>query len=659
MIDSKAVRGIGADLLIAAVVLVASGVWANTYFNTFLGRGGVPEFYQNYFEPAVMVACGKGYVITQGNQIAPLEDFLQRRSDTFDCATLTADVQLGTKNLYQGAWIYLEKTVGWFWWWFGISWSGMGPLFGLLFGATTACAYGIFRLGMGRVLSVIGSAILTMAAAGLMNLPNLRDYAKAPFTLALVLILGLLVSLRAGRRTVLSLSAAFGAVLGVGYGFRTDFLATLPVLPIVLFGFLEGGLTKRLLLKAAATVLFLVTFVAVSWPALTTVYKEGGCQWHVTLLGLQKPFDEPLRIAPAAYDFGHAYSDGYMYWTIRGYAHRMEPDLEKLVFCSHEYDVQSGAYLRAIVTTFPGDLATRAFGSVLQITELPFLWWAAPMQGWLPSLYEWRAALLRPETYRGVYIVALALLLAASANLRIAAFMVFFLAYFGGYPALQFQTRHHFHLEFITWWALGFVVSHAGTALWQLRRQRPDVQLLQRRVLQSAAFATVVALLAIGSMIAVRAYQHRQATRVFEAYIAAPKIPLGSLDSGLPGIPPVEFPQLIEVDLNEAACGPNPSVTFRYTVTPNDGDLSRTLSIDRAASTAGVTRVFHAAFELFKAVEVTGNQPGCVVAVQRVANLSSQPLVLSAVLQPGWQGQPLHQRLKDWELGRLVQKLLP
>jgi hypothetical protein len=659
VIDSKVFRGVRTDLLIAAVVLVASGVWANAYFNNFLARGGQPEFYQNYFEPAVMVACGKGYVITQGPRVAALEDFLQRRADSFDCAALPADARVGTKDLYQGAWIYLEETVGWFWWLNGISWSRMGPLFGLLFGATIACAYGIFRLGMNRTLSVIGSTILAIAAASLMNLPNLRDYAKAPFTLALILILGFIVTARPAWKTVLLLSAAFGAVLGVGYGFRTDFLATLPVLPIVLFAFLDGGLMKHLPLKATGTALFLATFFAVSWPALTTVYKEGGCQWHVTLLGLQKPFDDPLRIAPAPYDFGHAYSDGYMNWTIRGYAHRMQPDLERLPFCSHEYDVYSGGYLRSIVATFPGDIITRAFGSVVQITELPFLWWNAPTPGWIPKLYEWREAVLRPTTYRGVYIVAIALLFAASVNIRLAAFLVFFLAYFGGYPALQFQTRHHFHLEFITWWALGFVVYHFARAAWTLRRHAVDWNLVRQRALQSAAFAAVVFGLAIGSVLVARAYQHRQAAELFNGYIAAPKSALPSLDAGLPGFKPIEFPQLIEVDLNEAACGPNPAVTFRYNTTSVDGDLTRTLTVDRRASAEGVTRVFHAAFELFKAVEVSDATPGCVVGIQRVTHVAQFPLVLTAILPPEWQDRPMHQRLRDWELGRIVQKLLP
>ena len=37
------------------------------------------------------------------------------------------------------------------------SWSGMGPLFGVFFGATVTLGYGILRLGMGRVLALMGT----------------------------------------------------------------------------------------------------------------------------------------------------------------------------------------------------------------------------------------------------------------------------------------------------------------------------------------------------------------------------------------------------------------------------------------------------------------------------------------------------------------------
>ena len=37
----------------------------------------------------------------------------------------------------------------------GISWSGLAPLFGVLYGLTTALAYANFRLIVGRVAAVM------------------------------------------------------------------------------------------------------------------------------------------------------------------------------------------------------------------------------------------------------------------------------------------------------------------------------------------------------------------------------------------------------------------------------------------------------------------------------------------------------------------------
>lgn len=627
---------------------MGSGAWATTYWNGWVARGGSPEFYQTYFEPAVMVACGKGFVVSQPAPAAALTAFLQRQTDTFSCGDLPADLVVGQTGMFQGAWIYLEMMVGWAWWVLGISWSGMGPLFGLLFGLSIALAFGIFRLGMGRLVAVAGALGLTVSAAHLTNLPNLRDYAKAPFTLAVILIVGLLVVLPATRKSVLLLSAAFGAVLGLGYGFRTDFLASLPVLPVALFLFLDGGVMKRWALKAAGTLVFVTTFILVSWPALTTVYTKGGCQWHVAMLGLQSPFDEPLHIGPAPYDFGYAYSDGFIYWTVLGYAQRVQPQLATLSFCSHEYDVQSGGYLRDVAATFPADLIARAYGSVVQIADLPFLWWTSPSPGWGQAFYEARAAFLRPKIGSGVAIVGVALLVAGAISLRLGLFLLFFIAYFGGYPAIQFQTRHHFHLEFITFWAAGFILHHMANSAWLLRKGIPDWRVVLSGIGRSATLAGIAAVLVLGGFGAARWYQQGRATTLFRAYLDAPKAPIALPAGTLPARDGRRWPELIQVEMNQAECGPAPSVTFRYRTTPADGDLSRTFTL-RGEPTTGLTRVFLPVFELFDRLEFSDPRPGCVVGAYAVSDLTRFPLLLGAVLPPGWESLPLHQRLKDWE----------
>jgi hypothetical protein len=42
-------------------VFVAASVWGTRYWYASLAAGRPPAFYQEYFEPAVMTACGKGF----------------------------------------------------------------------------------------------------------------------------------------------------------------------------------------------------------------------------------------------------------------------------------------------------------------------------------------------------------------------------------------------------------------------------------------------------------------------------------------------------------------------------------------------------------------------------------------------------------------------
>ncbi len=646
------------------MLLAGSGVWATLYWNRWTARGEQSRFYQEYFEPAVMIACGRGFVVTSGQPPPPpLNDFLLLRRDTFDCRDIPPGLRLGRDGLYQGPWRYLMFTVGWTWRLLGISWSRMGPLYGLLFGSVIALAYGIFRFGMGPPLAVLGAVGLTISAANLLILPNLRDYAKAPFTLALIFMLGLLVTRPARRWTVLALAVAYGAVLGVGYGFRTDFLVNLPVVVIVLFAFLEGGLTKHLALKSAAAALAIATFLIVSWPITSAVYTDGGCQWHVALLGLQAPFDRELGVAPAAYDFGHSYSDSYIFRTVSSYARRMSPAVERFRYCSHEYDAASGQYLERLVTEFPADFATRAYGAAIMVADLPFRWWDAPMTDWAASIYEPRTAVLHPMMGRGILFVVPALVLASMASLRLAFFLLFFVLYFGGYPAIQFSDRHYFHLEFITWWAAGFILHRTLAGLWAFRTDPVSRwHELVAGVRRAVVFIVVAAAAIVGTLQTARWYQHRQVKALVQAYISAPKRPLGLQGpaAGALEIPPPapgdEEPatwqfatQFLELDLNEAACGPRPSVTLRYDASSPDLDFSRTVTIDRRAASPGPTRIFFAAYEHFKGLELSDATPGCFVSVSRVVDLRALPLLLDVTIAPDWERQPLHQRLARWE----------
>ena len=116
-----------------------------------------------------------------------------------------------------------------------------------------------------------------------------------------------------------------------------------------------------------------------------------------------------------------------------------------------------------------------------------------------------------------------------------------------------------------------------------------------------------------------------------------------------PDPPFAAFPQYVEVDLDEAACGPKPSITFKYDPALMNSDLSRTVIVARRARAAGTTRVFLAVYDHFKGLEFSSATPGCVTRMARFDDVKPFRLLLGATLPPGWETLPLHQRLADWE----------
>src|SRR5262249_383479 len=188
----------------------------------------------------------------------------------------------------------------------GVSWSLLWPLFGVLFASTIACAYGIFRFGTGRLLAGAAAVALMVSAIHLGHLPYLRDYAKAPFVTALLLVLGRMAAGPVTARRTIGYAAAFGLILGIGFGFRNDLLINIPPFLSVVLLCLRGGVRANLRIKAAALAAAAAVFAVVGAPILRG-YGEGSNTGHVAYLGMTTPYDRTLGIRPAVYDWGYAY----------------------------------------------------------------------------------------------------------------------------------------------------------------------------------------------------------------------------------------------------------------------------------------------------------------------------------------------------------------
>jgi hypothetical protein len=630
-------RGWVTDFAVGALLFTAAAAGGSATYTRLVKSGHRPFFYQAYFEPAVMVACGKGFLVAQP-EVPAVRTFLQQQTDTFSCDQLPPDVHVGTEGLYQGPWRYLLTTVGLAWKLLGISWSGLGPLLGVYYAATTVLVYAMSRL-LARPLASAAAAVAFMVSPlQLANLPQLRDYMKAPFSVALVLVLVALVIKERRDRAVLLYALAFGVTLGIGYGFRGDLLIDFPPFIATILLFLPGRLGSRIAVKAGAIVLAFAGFLMAAWPIVTTVAAKGACQSHIFLLGLTTPFNESLRVTGGDYSWGHLYNDEYLWAKVADHAQRTRPDLGYLEYCAPPYDVAGVDLARRIVTTFPADMVTRTYASALQVLDTPFL----------------RVPAAR---YLGIVIAATFALAVSLTSIRLALFAAFVMLFWGGHPAIQFLPRHYFPFEFMTWVALAFLADRTFDVMQSPARWSPSPTAWRR----SASFAVVMIVVLTVPLLALRAYQNRSVHKLLRAYSDAEISP--TLAPSGPGSFGVERANataslsaadalasigrvrasLIEVVVNTSACRPGTTVAFRYDATHKPLDYSRTIALPNRAS--GPTRLFEPVYDAFSGVEVSDPSPACVERIGVVANAARFPMLISAVLPPDWESQPQYQHI--------------
>jgi hypothetical protein len=442
------------DLYIAVAVFVISWITSAFYLPAFRAGGGQALFYQEEFAPAVMSACGHGYVnVNPADGGAPpsLQAFLERRADTFNCADLPPKLSTIPLSTMQAAFRYLMLSASLVWRLRGVSWTAIDTVLSALFALSLTGGYVALRLVSGPVLSVIGTLLWLGSPMHLGNLPHLRDYSKAPFFIAMLVAMGIVVRERRPLRLLLA-GALFGLAQGIGFGMRTDVILNFAPFLLVLFAAGAGRLRDAIPAKSACAAAALLTFVVVAWP-IFGAYGGGEGLAHSGLLGLTTEFDEPLGVRRAPYDFGYIYDDNVMRAEVNGDWARLHLRTTSIAPSAAAYPEISRAYYLKLAATFPGDFLTRMTGAVLQTLNLPFsvTYGRAPAgaTGILGRLSEWRTRLMLSLIGSGPLVAFALLLIVGLSNLRDEAVGVALLLFWTAYPFFQFHGRHTFHLEFL------------------------------------------------------------------------------------------------------------------------------------------------------------------------------------------------------------------
>jgi hypothetical protein len=407
---------------------------------------------------------------------------------------------------------------------------------------------------------------------------------------------------------------------------------------------------------------------------------------HVTLLGFVAPFDASLGVTTGGlYEWGHAYQDEYVQATVDNFAQRLHQSRQFLQMYGVDYDRYAEQYRNETVRTFPADMLVRLYASALNVMALPYNATSVEPPTYITDatlrrLYRVRERALRVLGQAWLWTVPISLVMIAARNVRVAMLLLGALIYLAGYPALQFDERHYFHLEFLPWAALGFFLQTIGVAgyrLWQQRRSQPGsaaVMLAEARRAVVPVAVVAAALLALWMpLAALRAYQQSTVKAMLAQYLAAEREPIalnpthGEAEHTMflmPRTPgdeaSINAPVTVDYVVAEFAAGAcellKLDVTFQYFATEPIYDFSRTVQV-RPPLDAGVTRLFFPAYAHpprpgespktgfgLRGIVLPVAAEKCLTGLSRVRQ-PTMPLLLSLHLPPAWEDATLYQTI--------------
>ena len=663
-----------ADVVLLAALGIAAFLFARWYVPAYRAAGGVPSFYQDQFAPAVMEACGRGFVNVDAAGSPQLLAFLYQRIDRLKCDDVPETLRLVPVNGFQATSRYLMAMVARVWRLTGVGWRALDVLMCAFFAVTVTAAYAAVRLGCGRTLSVAVVLLWVLSPRHLHNLPHLRDYSKAPFFVLMLIAMGAAFVERQPRRLI-ALGAIFGIVQGIGFGMRTDMMLNFIPFLIALCAAPVERLRHEWKPRVACAAVAIVAFAAASFPVIRA-YASNGSLWHVSLLGLTAPHDENLNIdfPRTAYTFPYAHNDNYIVAVIQAYWSRVHPEKPPVVMLTPAYDEACRHYFATVARNFPADIGARMLSAGIHVANLPFLMDGRVALGITGGPLAWisehRSRLLERFNGIGPLLLAGVLVVVGISRLSYVVVSALLLGNFLTYPFLEFQGRHIFHLEFL----MLAVFASGGSLLVRLVRARGgemSAAPIGTRAVRSAAAVGLLFASIVIALFAARAIQAPRARTLIMSYLNAPTTPLRptpvamandrlrlGVDLFRPRAGRNDVQEvMIRADFTPERCAPTAAlvpVTFRY----ENGDprfgLNPSRDIELELFGPGTsTRAFLPVYSVwrdwnlmtrFVGVDVPRTLADCV-QLSVVDDVSRLPLVLPVTVAPNWNVK-LYQRLR-------------
>lgn len=608
----------------------------------FLHPLAVPDYY--YLGPSAMIASGQGFQAPAPG-VPAFASFLSRAVDR-----VTADELQGAPirplDQFDHSARYLLSVIGYWWRVTDISWARAADIGGLFHALAVGGLYALLRLIAPLPWAVAGALWLCTSTLQLSLVPHLRDYSKGAFIIAALPLL-LVMSLAApSRRILYGSSAAAGALIGIGLGFKRDVFVMVPLGLALMFLFRDRWPWTGLMAKAKIGAVFAGTFLVVSAPVALPLVDGGSHTMHVTLLGFSRDFNHTLGVEPSVHQLVPFYNDAYVGMMVRAYEQN---------FSAAAFEIPSAGYDRAgerlwlaILRNFPADMAARTVASANQILNLVFLnpdpsVVTVPLPGG-PAFTSIYTSLHRLNGL-GWVLAVMTVAVAAARSLRHALCAAVLMIALAGYPTLQFMPRHYLYLQVIPIAAMVVVLSRL------LRAPSGKLPAVSRQVI--AATAALIAIVALPLMLlrplqqarlasALTDWTERSRARVqFEA-VAQPS---GTTLLQWPAPPgPTAYYELSFVeDTREAPI----MAGLRYWSATAAADFSRVLAITaaRGSGRIGFAAIHEPGVTEFLGVEVGPHAMSRLQGLYQVEAGGPLRMPLDLRLPGDWRERLLYQRL--------------
>lgn len=489
------------------------------------------------FRPSVLFAAGLGLgrIDCEDQEFPELDDFLEGR-----VAAISPDAYPEScwkpygRNFHFYFHYYLIAYMGWMFRLFGVSVHTIHLACMILHVVAMMALFLLLRLMMGRILSLAGVLYLATSPVFLVILPDIRDYGKAPFFLAALVLMGLLLKRPRPPRRLLVLALALGAVTGIGYGFRQDLFVCLPpAVAVLLFGTAVSS-PHHWRWRIAASLAAVTVFALTAAPVFRGKQESGGfVATHTLLQGITSGIEQGIDFGDADYDFGFLGLDTPVIASVEAYAARTGMNAPN-AYLTGEYARAGKKLFLDVARSFPADIAARALaaaGHTFDLSGDDYIRrtmqsprYSGPDAGLLP-LFD---AVHRPVdgvlAICGLIAMAMVVVSIAARGYGTAFWMCALLFYFAAYPSLLAECRHMFYLAFIPILFTGGLLRlayRAARTAWQTRKSpgsRPRLAAVAAGSVKGVLFAGALAGLITVSLALLRVYQAGQVDRLLDRY---------------------------------------------------------------------------------------------------------------------------------------------